>query len=71
MVFEVRKFYKHTSGEAIHIVAEVDTLMWGNCLVAEAAYQNDLLPIGKDEESAVNYIEITESEYKKLAFDED
>lgn len=71
MLFEVGKFYKHTSGEAIHIIAKIDTLTYGNCLVAEPAYQNGLLAIGTDEESTVNYTEITESEFKKIAFDED
>jgi len=56
MIFEVGKFYKHNSGGSIHIVSEADTLMYGNCLVAESSDSSKLLPIGRDETNTIKII---------------
>jgi hypothetical protein len=64
MVFEVGKCYRHTTGFEISIVAEIETVMYGSCLVAEDAY-GELHPFGKREDNAVNYSEITKEEWMR------
>jgi hypothetical protein len=63
MKFEIGKFYKHTTGQQIAIVGEVETTMYGRCLVAECSDKADLLPVGADESHAENYSEITKEEW--------
>lgn len=71
MIFEVGKFYKYKICDSLayHIISEVHTITYGICLVAEEAIENrhedKLLVIAKNE-SADNFIEITESEFRKL-----
>lgn len=53
MVFEKGKYYRHSAGAEMSIVGEVETTLYGNCLVAENAGKScktDLSPVGRDEE---------------------
>ena len=65
MVFEVGKCYRHTTGEELQIVGQVDTTLYGNCLVAESSNSEDLKPVGKDESATDNWVEITQEEWMK------
>lgn len=57
MKFEIGKYYRHTMGEVVHIIAKVDTFFHGECLLAESDSGN-LMPFGQDEQSAVNWVEV-------------
>ena len=64
MIFEIGKFYKHNTGVFLSIVGEAETTMWGKTLVGESnedAY--NLIPIGSDKASAVNWVEIPKEEW--------
>lgn len=65
MKFEIGKFYRHTTGEELAILGEVETTLYGKCLVAESSDHVDLKPVGKDESNAENYVEITKNEWMK------
>lgn len=67
MIFEVGKFYKHTSGVHVAIRGKVKTTMWGETLVGESTGDSyGLVPVGEDEASAINFVEITEEEWLKI-----
>lgn len=72
MKFEVGKFYRHTGGGHLHIIAKAPkTIMWfGPVLIAETP-EGDLRPCGADEASAVNWNEITEVAFRSLLETED
>lgn len=63
MKFEVGKYYKHSSGALLHIIGEVDSTMYGHCLVGEGTWNYNLLPVGMNESNAMNYEEINKSEW--------
>lgn len=65
MKFEIGKFYRHTGGEEIAILGEINSAMYGNCLVGESNVRTCFKPIGRDEDSTVNWVEITEEEWMK------
>ena len=67
MVFELNKFYKHTSGVMMHMIAIAEApIMWfGPTIIAERA-DGSLTPCGMDEVSAQNWHESTKAEYMKL-----
>ncbi len=65
MVFETGKFYRHTTGQDLAILGELETTMYGKCLVAESNKSGDLIPVGSDESATQNYIEITKEEWMK------
>lgn len=65
MVFEIGKCYRHTTGEELSIAGEVDTVMYGKCLLAESNYKPNLIPVGRDESAAVNWTEISKEEWMK------
>jgi hypothetical protein len=65
MVFEIGKYYRHTTGEMMAIRGELETTMWGKALIAESNQRSDLVPVGRDESSAVNWMETTEDEWMK------
>jgi hypothetical protein len=59
MKFEVGKFYRHNGGGVMHILGQVETTGFFNpCLVGEAPDSQHLLPVGTDEDAAVNWQEI-------------
>lgn len=47
------------------IVGEVETTLYGRCLVGETNKSANLQPIGLDESSTVNWTEITKEEWMK------
>lgn len=62
-VFEVGKCYEHNTGKRIHIVAEAELdIYFSPCLIAETD-SGGIIPVGKSEENAVNYHEITREEW--------
>ena len=64
MIFKVGKYYKHIgTGELLHIVGEVTTTMYGNCLVGEVTNNYDLIPVGKTKDNAINFVEISKNEW--------
>ncbi len=64
MIFEIGKFYRHTTGIFMAIVGEVNTTMWGSTLIGESTHDSyGLMPVGRDEASAVNWEEITKEEW--------
>lgn len=71
MNFEVGKCYKHSTGAMIHVLCEVETMMYGKCLVAEEAGKTDLIPIGKGDGYAENWTCIPIDEFKRFYTDMD
>lgn len=65
MIFEVGKYYRHTTGEELSVVAEVDTTMYGRTLLAETNNSCGFLAVGSTEDHATNYVEITKEEWMK------
>lgn len=64
MIFKVGKYYKHIgTGELLHIVGEVTTTMYGNCLVGELTNKYDLIPVGKTKDNTMNFVEISKNEW--------
>lgn len=61
-IFELGKFYKHTTGDKIYICGVVDTYVYGKALVCEDVYGN-LRPVGDDKYATINYHEITKEEF--------
>jgi hypothetical protein len=64
--FEVGRYYKHTTGEKLHIcgVAHADIYM-SPCYVAEDVYGN-FKPVGTTADHAINYMEISRNEFLGL-----
>lgn len=62
-VFAPDRYYKHTTGRAIHTLQYVKTHMYGVALIAEDD-MGKLYPVGLDPANAVNYTEITKEEYE-------
>lgn len=62
--FELGKCYQHSTGSQLKIVGEANTTLYGKCLVGETSF-GELTPVGKTEDHAVNYIEISEEEWMK------
>ena len=60
--FEVGKYYKHTTGDMLHILQYVDTTLYGRCLLAENEF-GKLEAVGDQKDNAVNYKEIDSKEY--------
>jgi len=64
MQFEVGKFYRHSGGQVMHILAQVETTGFFNpCLVGESPSNVNFQPVGTDEDSAVNWEEIPQHIY--------
>ena len=66
MIFEIGKYYKHTTGHMLHIVTAAKTTLYGWTHIAEQTGVNGyetFLAVGVDESSAVNYAEIKEEEW--------
>ena len=65
MKFEVGKFYKHSGGEVLHILAQVDncTGYFNPTLVGESAGDVGFSAVGRDEASAANWKEVPPHEY--------
>ena len=64
MIFKVGKYYKHIgTGELLHIVGEVTTTMYGNCLVGELTNNYNLIQVGKTKYNTMNCVEISKNEW--------
>ncbi|GAI31939.1 unnamed protein product [marine sediment metagenome] len=67
MKFEIGKYYRHTTAHTLAILGHLDTTMWGkNALIAESNRSHEmteLIAVGSDEGSAVNYNEISKEEW--------
>lgn len=63
MKFELGKYYKHTTGTMLHVIASAETTMFGDALIAEESGQIDFKAVGKDESHSVNYTEIDKKEW--------
>lgn len=61
--FEVGKYYEHTTGSKLSIICEVETYYHGKCLLGETE-TGELVPVGTTKENAINYHEISESQFK-------
>lgn len=65
MKFEIGKVYRHAGlGGLMKIVGELETTMYGKCLVGERTDKSDLYPVGRDESAAENWVEATETEWE-------
>lgn len=64
MVFEIGKCYQHTTGSQIKIIGEVNSTLYGDSLMAEES-DGSFRPVGKTEDNAANWREITEEEWMK------
>lgn len=62
-MFEIGKFYKHSTGHCLHIVADVDTTLWGKTLVAEVIDGDEQGVVPIDRDAIEDYKEITEEEW--------
>ena len=60
--FKLRGYYRHPTGESIHVIGELDTTMWGETLVAESS-RGRLIAVGSDAASAANWVETTEQDW--------
>jgi hypothetical protein len=68
MVFEIGKYYKHTTGNMLHIITAAKTTLYGWTHIAEQVGINHcgtFLAVGFDESASVNYTEIKEDEWMK------
>jgi len=65
IVFEIGKCYRHTTGQEMHVIGELDTVMYGNTLVAETTKNTDLTCVGRSHHNAVNWKEISHQEWMK------
>lgn len=65
MIFELDKYYRHTTGYEIHILCEGETTLRGKGLIAETNGKEELTIVGNKEENAINFIEITKEEWMK------
>lgn len=64
MIFKVGKYYRHVgTGELLHIVGEVTTTMYGDCLVGEVTNNCDLIPVGKTKDNTINFVKISKDEW--------
>ncbi len=63
-LFKLGRYYEHTGGERIHIIATAETRMWGSTLLAEIRSDGEIRPVGRSEDHAVNWREITAGEFE-------
>ena len=62
-MFKIGKYYKHTSGECIHIISAGKTTLRGWGLIAECTRHTDLRQVGSDDDNFVGWSEIYEGEW--------
>lgn len=65
MKFEVGKYYRHTTGQKLHVLGELETTMWGKTLIGESDWRSELIPVGQTDDNAVNWSEIDREEWMK------
>ena len=60
IIFEVGKYYEHTTGRQLHVICEVETAMRGKGLLAEQyGVGEELIILGTSPDNAVNWKEIS------------
>lgn len=64
IVFRLGRYYEHTCGSKMHIVASAETRMWGSALLAEERADGTIRPVGRTKVHAVNWYEITATEFE-------
>jgi hypothetical protein len=79
MKFKISKAYEHSSGLQYYICGEINTLMFGKCLLAENRYNKyknnkskrylEFSPVGSDNDSTANFFEIPVELFKLHNFD--
>lgn len=62
MVFELGKYYEHTTGSRLYIVGCMASYGYGMGYVGEDEWGN-FHAVGKDEDNASNFSEITREEF--------
>lgn len=65
MIFEIGKYYEHTTGRQLAILGELETTMFGKCLIAEQNDGPNFISVGRDSTSADNYHEISKEKWMK------
>ena len=73
MVFELGKYYKHTTYHYLYVCGVVNSHAYGMGLIAESIHKGrnvEFMVVGSDENSSVNYTEITKEEYMETCFSE-
>jgi len=65
MIFEIGKYYEHTTGNQLAILGELETTMFGKCLIAEQSNSNFFTSVGRDTNSADNWHEISREKWMK------
>jgi hypothetical protein len=68
MVFEIGKYYKHTTGTYLHVLCEQETTMYGNTLIAECAgykVADNFIAVGRDTAATANWQETTREDWMK------
>jgi len=65
MIFELGKYYRHNSGSLLHVIAEAETVMYGDSLIAENSENGNLIPVGRSESNAANWVEIEQTEWNQ------
>jgi len=63
MRFEEGKYYRHNSGNMMHIVGRAMTTGYGECLIREETNGADLVPIGEDEDAAQNWVGVSRADW--------
>lgn len=63
MKFELGKYYQHSGGQRLHMIALAQTRMYGLALLGEAL-DGSITPCGLDETNAVNWTEISLIEFE-------
>ena len=65
--FHFERYYLHQSGQALHVVAKVQSSLWGKCLLVELTTpfsMGRVIPIWQDA-NAKGWAEITKEEFEK------
>lgn len=62
MIFELGKYYQHTTGTKLYICGIGETIYHGRCFIGENQC-GELAPIGCSEHNTVNFTEITKEQF--------
>jgi hypothetical protein len=68
MVFEIGKYYRNTAGEAIHILCQSNTHLYGQTLIAERIGGNvdGLVSVESKYFDILRFFEITPDDWQRL-----
>jgi len=64
MIFEIGKFYRHSTGKQIAVLGELETTLYGKTLIAETD-SSHFISVGRDETSSENFHEISKDDWMK------